>query len=105
MTPQVTVQLYSVRDAASQDYEGTIRALAAMGFRNVEPAGYPGTTPEQAAKLFAELGIQCALLSHELADWRPGKRGHRNRSADGAQVSHHGLPTEFSGRLSINRWH
>ena len=53
MTPQVTVQLYSVRDAASQDYEGTIRALAAMGFQNVEPAGYPGTTPEQAAKLLA----------------------------------------------------
>jgi len=57
MTPQITVQLYSVRDAASQDYEATIRAIADMGFGCVEPAGYPGTTPEKAAKLFKELGL------------------------------------------------
>ncbi|MDA3963393.1 MAG: sugar phosphate isomerase/epimerase [Planctomycetota bacterium] len=56
-TPQITVQLYSVREQAGADYEGTIRAIADMGFRNVEPAGFPGTTPEQAAKLFKELGL------------------------------------------------
>lgn len=56
--PQISVQLYSLRENAKADYEGTIRALAEMGFRNVEPAGFPGTTPEAAAKLFAELGIK-----------------------------------------------
>ncbi len=58
MPPQITVQLYSVRDQASADYESTIRAIAAMGFGCVEPAGYPGSSPEQAAKLFAELGLK-----------------------------------------------
>lgn len=57
MTPQITVQLYSVREQAAADYAGTIRAIAEMGFANVEPAGFPGTTPEAAAKLFKELGL------------------------------------------------
>lgn len=58
MTPQITVQLYSVRDLAKQDYAATLRAIAETGFGCVEPAGYPGYTAEQAAKLFQELGLQ-----------------------------------------------
>jgi sugar phosphate isomerase/epimerase len=58
MTPQITVQLYSVREQAAKDYETTIRAIAAMGYGCVEPAGYPGSSPEQAARLFKELGLQ-----------------------------------------------
>ncbi|WP_309398506.1 sugar phosphate isomerase/epimerase family protein [Cerasicoccus maritimus] len=58
MTPQISVQLFSVRDQAKADYEGTIRAIADMGFGCVEPAGYPGSSPEAAAKLFAELGLK-----------------------------------------------
>ena len=58
MPPQITVQLYSVREQASADYEGTIRAIAEMGFGCVEPAGYPGSTPEVASKLFQELGLK-----------------------------------------------
>jgi len=56
--PEISVQLYSVRDAAKQNYEATIRAIAAMGFGCVEPAGYPGSTPAAAAKLFRELGLR-----------------------------------------------
>jgi len=58
MIPQITVQLYSVREQASRDYEGTIREIAAMGFENVEPAGFPGSSVAKAAKLFQELGIK-----------------------------------------------
>lgn len=58
MIPQITVQLYSVREQAAADYEGTIRAIAAMGFGNVEPAGFPGSSVEKAAKLFKELGLK-----------------------------------------------
>lgn len=58
MTPQITIQLYSVREQATADYEGTIRAIADMGFGCVEPAGYPGTTPAKAASLFKELGLE-----------------------------------------------
>lgn len=57
MTPQITVQLYSVRDLAKQDYAGTIRAIADTGFGCVETAGYPGYSAKQAAQLFKDLGI------------------------------------------------
>ena len=57
MIPQITVQLYSVRDLAKQDYAGTIRAIAETGFGCVEPAGYPGSTAQEAARLFKELGL------------------------------------------------
>ncbi len=58
MIPQIDVQLYSVREQAAADYEGTIRAIAAMGFGNVEPAGFPGSSVAEAAKLFQELGLK-----------------------------------------------
>lgn len=58
MIPEITVQLYSVREQAEADYEGTIRAIAEMGFGNVEPAGFPGSSVAEAAKLFKALGIK-----------------------------------------------
>lgn len=58
MTPQITVQLYSVRDLAKQDYPGTLRAIAETGFGHVEPAGYPGYSAQEAAKLFQDLGLK-----------------------------------------------
>jgi len=66
MVPQISVQLYSVREQAEADFEGTIRAIAEMGYPNVEPAGYPGSSPAKAARLFNELGLKapschCAL--------------------------------------------
>ena len=35
---QITVQLYSLRDALEVDFEGTILKLAAIGFPCAEPA-------------------------------------------------------------------
>ena len=58
MVPQISVQLYSVREQAAADYEGTIRAIAEMGFVNVEPAGYPGSSVSQASKLFKDLVLK-----------------------------------------------
>jgi len=63
MSNRIALQLYTVRDAAGQDYEGTVRKVAEMGYRAVETAGFPGTTPEKASKLFKELGIT-VVASH-----------------------------------------
>ena len=38
------LQLYTVRDAISSDLDGTLRKLADIGYRTVEPAGLPGVT-------------------------------------------------------------
>ncbi len=58
MVKPIAVQLYTVRDALSQDYESVIRKIASYGYQGVEPAGFPGTTPQAAADLFKELGLQ-----------------------------------------------
>ena len=51
------LQLYSVREALAKDFEGVVRAVAALGYAGVEPAGFPGTTPQAAARLFRSLGL------------------------------------------------
>ena len=55
--PQISVQLYSLRDALEADFEGTIRKLAAIGFPCVEPAGFHGRKPAEVAKLLADLNL------------------------------------------------
>ena len=37
--PQLSVQLWSVKEDVSKDFEGTLKKLAAMGFQGVEFAG------------------------------------------------------------------
>ena len=55
--PQISVQLYSLRDALEADFEGTIRKLAAIGYPCVEPAGFHGHKPTEVAKLLADLNL------------------------------------------------
>ena len=57
MTPPIALQLYTVRDQLTQDYEGTIRKVADMGYLGVETANMFGDSPAWAAKLFGELGL------------------------------------------------
>lgn len=58
MPAPVALQMYTLREAAAQDYEGTVRKVADIGYAGVEPAGFPGTTPEAAARLFSDLGLE-----------------------------------------------
>lgn len=60
MSTPLAVQLYTVRDALAQDFTGTIQRIAAMGYAGVETAGFPGTTPAAARKLFDDLGLKIA---------------------------------------------
>jgi sugar phosphate isomerase/epimerase len=95
MTPEITVQLYSVREQAKQNYETTIRAIADMGFGCVEPAGYPGSSPEVAAKLFKELGLRAPSCHGNLPIG-----DDKNRIIEEAQLMGHkavitGCPPDF----------
>ncbi len=51
------LQLYTVRDALGADLEGTLRSVAAIGYREVEMAGLPGVTAE---------AMQASLKRHGL---------------------------------------
>ena len=57
MPAPIALQLYSIRDELNQDFESGIRKIAAMGYAGVEPAGFPGSTPQAAARLFRELDL------------------------------------------------
>lgn len=57
MNKPIALQLYSVRENLAEDFTGTIEKVAAMGFDGVETAGFPNTTPADAAKLFHSLGL------------------------------------------------
>jgi sugar phosphate isomerase/epimerase len=58
MTQPLGIQLYSVREVLAQNFSATIERIAAAGYAAVETAGFPGTTPQEAAALFQRLGLQ-----------------------------------------------
>jgi len=58
MAKPISLQLYSVREELAKDVEGTIKALAKMGYVGLEPAGVPaGQTAKQFRKLINDLGM------------------------------------------------
>ena len=59
MTAPLAVQLYSVREALARDFDGVVRQIADMGYAGVETAGFPGTTPQAAARLFQDVSAFC----------------------------------------------
>jgi sugar phosphate isomerase/epimerase len=58
MSKPIALQLYSVRDALSADFEGTLRRVAEIGFAGVEFAGIYGDSAAQARSLCDALGLQ-----------------------------------------------
>lgn len=57
MTASLALQLYTVRNELLQDFEGTVRRVAELGYAGVEPFHAMGVTPEQAGELFRKLGM------------------------------------------------
>ena len=54
----ISIQLYTVRELAAQDFPGTLRAIADIGYKGVEFAGLHGHDPKEIAKLIADLGMK-----------------------------------------------
>ena len=50
------IQMYSVRDITEKDMPGALRALAEMGYKNVEFAGFFGIQAEEIKKLLDDNG-------------------------------------------------
>jgi sugar phosphate isomerase/epimerase len=61
---QIALQLYTVRGLMAEDLGGTLRAVAAAGYRAVELAGLPETAPEALTVLLGGSGLR-AVASHE----------------------------------------
>jgi sugar phosphate isomerase/epimerase len=52
------VQLYTVRESMAKDVPGTLRAIAGIGYKEVEFAGYGDHSPQQVRGLLDDLGLQ-----------------------------------------------
>ena len=63
----IGLQLYSVRQMLAKDYEGTLKQVAALGYQDVESAGYfDHTAPQvQSAMSAAGLRLVSAHYSHD----------------------------------------
>lgn len=55
----IGLELYTVRDLLSRDFDGTLRQMAAIGFREVEFASFMGRTPAQLRAALRSAGLGC----------------------------------------------
>src|SRR6266545_2534092 len=53
------LQLFSVRNECAKDLDGTVAAVAKMGYKAVEFAGYHGRDAKALRKLLDDVGLKC----------------------------------------------
>lgn len=72
---KIGVQLYTVRDQMKADFDGTIAKVAAIGYKEVEFAGYFGHSPQQVRAALDRNGLtspSCHVEYDVLGDKWPG---------------------------------
>ena len=98
---RIGVQLYTVRDLLQRDFEGTLARLAAIGFREVEFAGYHGRSPQAVRAALDTAGLD-APSGHVPIE---AARNNWPRVLEAAHVARHQylvvawLPEEERGTL------
>jgi sugar phosphate isomerase/epimerase len=64
----IAAQLYTARDLLAKDYVGTVQAVAKIGYRNIEMAGYGNLkTAKEVAKVHADAGLK-VIGNHVMPD-------------------------------------
>lgn len=67
----IGLQLYSVREMLPQDFEGTLKKLAAIGYQEVEAAGFYGRSAAEVKHNMSEAGLHCVSGHYSLHDLQP----------------------------------
>jgi sugar phosphate isomerase/epimerase len=65
------LQLYSVRDLLPKGYEETLCELSAMGYREVEAAGFFGRSANEVKQAMQQTGLHCVSAHYSYADVAP----------------------------------
>lgn len=67
---KISIQLYTVRAALRGDpgFDQSLRAIAGMGYPQVEQAGYYGRTAAELRAFYDELGIKCTSSHDGISD-------------------------------------
>ncbi|HEX8149549.1 MAG TPA: sugar phosphate isomerase/epimerase [Pyrinomonadaceae bacterium] len=82
---RIGMQLYTVRRELEKDFEGTLRKVAALGYREVEFAGYFGHRPAELKTLLKRLKLDAPAAHVPLS----GLRGDLRPLLDAAHVVGH----------------
>jgi sugar phosphate isomerase/epimerase len=82
---RVGMQLYTVRRELEKDFEGTLTKVAALGYREVEFAGYFGHKPAEVKTLLGRLKLDAPAAHVQ----RSELRGDLRPSIDAAQTIGH----------------
>lgn len=64
----IGIQVYTVREAAAKDFAGTLRKIAAVGYREIELAGQPELPVAEMRKLLADCGLSVPSMHSNMAD-------------------------------------
>lgn len=82
---KIGLQLYTVRRELEKDFEGTLAKVAALGFSEVEFAGYFNRTPQQVKSALAKNNLSAPSV-HALA---AGLRNNLQQTIDAAKTIGH----------------
>ncbi|HEX4487144.1 MAG TPA: sugar phosphate isomerase/epimerase [Terriglobales bacterium] len=66
------LQLYSVRDQIKDDFEGTLKQVGAVGYREVESAGYYGKSADEFKKALTLASLRCVSAHYSLSALQTG---------------------------------
>ena len=64
----IGLQLYTVRDEANRDLLGTLKKLQAIGYREVETAGFYGKSGKELRKILADHGMTAPSAHASMSD-------------------------------------
>lgn len=64
----IGLQLYTVRQDAGRDLVGTLKQVAAFGYREVETAGFYNKPPKELRALFDDMGLAAPSAHYSMAD-------------------------------------
>jgi len=67
----IGLQLYSVRTLLPNDYAGTLKQIAALGYKEVEAAGFYNLPVEQVKKAMQAAGLRCVSAHYGLGLLKP----------------------------------
>jgi sugar phosphate isomerase/epimerase len=62
------LQLYSLHVQLAKDFEDTLKQIAALGFREVETAGFYGHSPQQVKAAMSATGLACVSAHFSVDD-------------------------------------
>jgi sugar phosphate isomerase/epimerase len=104
MTPPLSVQLYSLRVEAAQDFEGVLRRLGSIGYVGVEPAGLHGMAPERFTAVLDEAGLVVSSAHVPLpVGEMAGPVLDENEAIGNNLLISGGMPTDFTDADAVKR--